>query len=71
MDFNSKNVLVKNTNSKEFLETQLKELDSDFNLLYERMNKRRNLLNNLNTNLNTNSNTNSNTNLNTNSNNKN
>ena len=35
-----------NTNSKDFLEKQLKELDSDFNLLYERMNERRKLAEN-------------------------
>lgn len=32
-----------NTNSKEFLEKQLTELDNDFNKLYERMNRLRNL----------------------------
>jgi predicted nucleic acid-binding Zn-ribbon protein len=30
-----------NKNSKEFLEKQLKNLDNDFNTLYERMNKKR------------------------------
>jgi hypothetical protein len=30
-----------NKNSKEFLEQQLKHLDNDFNILYERMNKKR------------------------------
>lgn len=49
MDFNNtENHINKkvNTNSKEFLETQLKELDSDFNSLYERMNERRKIVEN-------------------------
>lgn len=41
MDFNYTNKQIKNTNSKEFLESQLKELDNDFNILYDRMNKKR------------------------------
>lgn len=45
MDFNIKHSeLNKNTNNKEFLEYQLKELDSDFTLLYKRMNEKRKAL---------------------------
>jgi peptidoglycan hydrolase CwlO-like protein len=48
MDFNIKHAeLNKNTNNKEYLESQLKDLDSDFNSLYERMNKKRKELNDL------------------------
>lgn len=48
MDFNIKQgELNKNTNNKEYLEVQLKELDLEFNSLYERMNKRRKELNDL------------------------
>lgn len=45
MEFNVKNKeLNKNTNNKEYLESQLKELDSDFNILYKRMNEKRKAL---------------------------
>lgn len=45
MEFNVKNKeLNKNTNNKEYLELQLKELDSDFNILYKRMNEKRKAL---------------------------
>lgn len=45
MEFNIKNKeLNKNTNNKEYLESQLKELDSDFNILYKRMNEKRKAL---------------------------
>lgn len=45
MDFNVKHgELNKNTNNKEFLESQLQELDSDFNILYKRMNEKRKAL---------------------------
>lgn len=44
MDFNVKNS-NKDTNNKKFLEAQLKELDTDFDSLYDRMNKKREELN--------------------------
>ncbi len=48
MDFNIKHgELNKNTNNKEYLESQLKDLDLEFNSLYERMNKKRKELHNL------------------------
>ena len=48
MDFNIKHgELNKNTNNKEYLESQLKDLDSEFNSLYERMNQKRKELHNL------------------------
>lgn len=48
MDFNIKHgELNKNTNNKEYLESQLKDLDSEFNSLYERMNKKRKELHSL------------------------
>ncbi len=48
MNFNIKyGELNKNTNNKDYLESQLKDLDSDFNSLYERMNKKRKELNDL------------------------
>jgi hypothetical protein len=45
MDFNVKNS-NKDTNNKQFLENQLKELDNDFDSLYDRMNKKRKELSN-------------------------
>jgi hypothetical protein len=41
MNSNSLNTNNINTNSKDFLEKQLKELDTDFNILYQRMNQKR------------------------------